>query len=260
MSDAIDFIKKLLSNDIGIDSAQYSIKKQPKRLQDMLRSDAPIISITEESELDNLDMNHSYMRERGFTESILKYNSVGYYAGHNDYSFMRRRIIFPVRTIDGKIAGFTGRSIIDNAEERKQQGITKWLHSSGLHKYESFPKSYLVYNVHDAKKSPKRESIIVVEGPIDVLRLQQFGIMNVVAIFGTSMNRHQEMLIRQTGARVLIPLFDDDDAGHRARLGMQNRFGKRDIISIRNIDLPKGKDPGDLLEEEVQELLHEFIE
>jgi hypothetical protein len=68
------------------------------------------------------------------------------------------------------------------------------------------------------------------------------------------------MMVRKMGARIIIPLFDSDDAGNKTIKSMQNRFKKNDLLSIRTIQLPRGKDPGDLDSKEIEEILHEFVQ
>jgi len=212
-----------------------------------------------ETMLKQLSPRATYMEARGFSKTILREYEIGYYAGRTNSSFMRDRIIFPIRSIENQLVGFTGRSVIDDTDERKRRGVQKWLNSSSLHLSAYLPKAMLLYNSHKTQKIIRGKTIILVEGPIDVLRLRMAGIHNVCAIMGVSFSLEQEKIIRQMGVRVIVPLFDDDDAGNDTRVKIEKRFGTRDIIQIQQVNLPRGKDPGDLTIEEAKEILHDYI-
>jgi len=259
MQEACSIIARALAGDAELTNLQY-ISRQ-KTLKDLLRRGKPErLEPIDEACLQCLDVAHPYMYDRGFGQAILQFQHVGYYAGKDASSFMRGRIVFPIRDLDCNIIGFTGRTIIDDADERKRIGITKWLHSGGLHRHYSLAKKSILYNCHQAREFTRGGTLILVEGPIDVLRLQEAGIHNVCAVLGTQLSHQQEMMVRKMGARIVIPLFDSDDAGNKTIKSMQNRFKKNDLLSIRTIQLPKGKDPGDLDSKEIEEILHEFVQ
>jgi len=232
-----------------------------KSLKDLLQRGKPErLEPIDEQCLQCLDVEHPYMINRGFSPAVLQFNGVGYYGGRDASSFMRGRIVFPIRDLDCDIVGFTGRAIIDDAEERRRLGMAKWLHSGGLHRHYGLAKKSILYGAHQAQVFTQGGTVILVEGPIDVLRLQEAGVYNTCAVLGTQLSRQQEMLIRKMGVRVIIPLFDADAAGQKTARGMKDRFSEKDIISVRMIDLPEGKDPGDLTVLEIKEMLHEFVQ
>jgi DNA primase len=212
----------------------------------------------DESMLEQLTPDVSYMEKRGFSEELLREYEVGFYKGRTQNSFMRNRIIFPIRDHEGALVGFTGRSVIDSAEERERLDVRKWFNSSSLHLSAYLPKALLLYNAHRAADVVRGKPLILVEGPIDALSLLRAGIRNVCAVFGASMSKEQEMLIRQMGIRSIIPLFDNDDAGNKCIGKIKRRFGDRDIIQVVDIALPDGKDPGDLTVEEAKEILNAY--
>ena len=259
MQQACTIIAQALAGNKDFQQLRYQTRQ--KSLKDLLQQGQPeqLESISEEC-LQSLEITHPYMTDRGFSQEVLQFNKVGYYAGRDASSFMRGRIVFPIRDLDCNIIGFTGRALIDDAKERQRLGISKWLHSGGLHRHFSLAKKSILYNAHQAKGFVQGGTIILVEGPIDVLRLQEAGIHNVCAVLGTQLSRQQEMLIRSMGARIIVPLFDADSAGQKTVRGMRDRFSQYDIMSIRIIDLPEGKDPGDLTVSEIKEILHEFIQ
>lgn len=259
MQEACSIIAKALGDNTELIHLRHQTRQ--KSLKDLLRRGKPErMEPIDEKCLQCLDINHPYMTNRGFGHAVLQFNNVGYYAGRDSSSFMRGRIVFPIRDLDCNIIGFTGRSLIDDIDERQRLGISKWLHSGGLHRHFSLAKKSILYNIHQAYEFTRGDTIILVEGPIDVLRLQEAGIHNTCATLGTQLSCQQEMMLRQMGVRIVVPLFDSDAAGKKTIEGMKNRFSKNDIISIRMINLPEGKDPGDLLISEIEEILHEFLQ
>ena len=211
-----------------------------------------------EALLKQIAPRYDYMLARGFTEEVLADNEVGYYEGHDESSFMRQRIIFPLRDFDGVLVGFNGRTVIDNVDVRKLKGIKKWMISNSLQINGHLSISNLLYNANKAREVVRRGALILVEGTIDALKLKMAGFENVCAVFGSNLSRQQEITIRQMGVRVLVPLFDGDAAGDSLRRKVNARFEK-DIIQVENVELEKGKDPGELSVEEVKGLLHDFI-
>jgi len=208
-----------------------------------------------ETMLKQLSLDVSYMINRGFEEAVLREHELGYYEGRTETSFMRNRIVFPIRDHEGRLVGFTARSVIDDAEERKRLGVRKWLNSSSLHLSAYLPKALLLYRSFKVKDLMKGKPLILVEGPIDALRVCQAGITNVCAVLGSSLSKEQEIMIRQMGVRSIVPLFDNDNAGNECIGKIKRRFGGRDIIRVVDVQLPEGKDPGDLTIEEAKEIL-----
>ncbi|MCB0367681.1 MAG: DNA primase, partial [Bdellovibrionales bacterium] len=87
------------------------------------------------------------------------------------YDLFRERLMFPIFAIDGRCIGFGGRVIGD--------GEPKYLNSpeSAL-----FHKGQILYGLSETAKFIRAEdSVIVVEGYMDLLALYQAGIKNVVA-------------------------------------------------------------------------------
>jgi len=208
--------------------------------------------------MEHLKPRYDYMLARGFTEDILLGSEVGYYEGRTDQSFMRSRIVFPLRHIDGMLVGFIGRTLVDNEAERKNKQIKKWLVSSSLQLNAYLAISNILYNANRAKEISRGKSLILVEGPIDVLKLRMAGFENVCAVLGSSFSRQQEILVRKMGVRVVLPLFDNDKAGNDLCRRVNERF-ERDIIQVENVELPEGQDPGGLSVEEAKGILNDFL-
>jgi DNA primase len=101
--------------------------------------------------------------------------------------------------------------------------------------------------------------LFVTEGPIDVLRLRSAGFHNTCAVLGSDLGQHQERLIRSIGTKIVIPLFDQDEAGIKAREKLKKRFEGIDLIKVKEAELPDHKDPGDLTIDELKEIFDEYV-
>jgi DNA primase len=172
-----------------------------------------------------------YFIQRGFSEDVLKSYNVGR-APENNTRFSGRMVI-PIRHHDnGKIIGFTGRTT-------KQNDCAKWIHSPG------FQKSHYLFNLDKALPHIQAtETVILVEGPLDVFKLEMSGYKNSVAILGSSISDTQMNLLLTTGAYNAIIAMDGDDAGRNASVTMSNKLN--DFLNIFVVRLPEGHDVGSL--------------
>lgn len=121
------------------------------------------------------------------------------------YDRFRERIMFPILDGRGNVIGFGGRII--------GQGEPKYLNSPETPLFE---KGRELYGLLQARAAIRDEdSVIVVEGYMDVVALAQHGINNAVATLGTATtSAHVHKLLRQ--ADRVIFCFDGDNAGRKA--------------------------------------------
>lgn len=161
------------------------------------------------------------------------------------YDRFRDRIMFPILNSREKVIAFGGRAMSADSP-------AKYLNSNET---ELFHKGQVLYNFTRARRAGqgagKSETVIAVEGYMDVIGLHQAGVENAVAPLGTALTENQlELLWRMTPEPVLC--FDGDEAGMRAanRTSDLALSGLKPGRSIRFALLPQGKDPDDLVREE----------
>ena len=238
--DAIEFVRELFS-DAKLDSGELIQHKDNKQF--LAREQKILIKTFPEDILARLAY-HSYLETRGYPKSLIEKYQVG--IPSTNYKRMSNRIIFPVRDIESRIVGFTGRTLLDNW---KELSIGKWEHSNG------FDKRHNLFNINKAKESIRKTGIaIICEGPLDVLRLEQAGIHNGVAIFGRKLYNGQISLLIQAGANRLLVALDADAAG---RSGAESAFmTAKSFFTIEVIDLGDG-DVGDLTVEQTRTIFTE---
>ena len=151
------------------------------------------------------------------------------------YDRFRNRVIFPIRNIKGQNIAFGGR-VIDSDEE------PKYLNSPDT---KLFNKSNELYGLYEARKETKKmDSIIVVEGYMDVIALHEKGIKNAVATMGTAVtSNHLSKLLRYSNN--IFFAFDGDLAGGKAAWkALQNVLPIiREDTRIKFVILEAGDDP-----------------
>ena len=145
------------------------------------------------------------------------------------------RLMFPFTDHRGRVLGF-GARVID-------QGKPKYLNSPDSAIYH---KGNLVFGLANARQSiTKEDRVYIVEGYTDVLALQQAGIDNVVASMGTALTANQLKEISRFSKNVYLA-FDADAAGRKAMLNAL-KLSREFSVSIRVIEIPRGKDPAELV-------------
>jgi DNA primase len=147
----------------------------------------------------------------------------------------RSRLLFPIHDLRGRVAGFGGRLL--------GPGEPKYLNSP---ENQIFHKGRQLYNLHQAKGAiRKEETVVLVEGYFDVLRLVLAGIEHVVAPLGTALTADQATLLRRFAPTAIL-LYDSDQAGLRATFRAGDEL-LRHSVRVRVATLPAGEDPDTLV-------------
>jgi len=182
----------------------------------------------------NLSIPSEYFVSRGFSSEILQKYDIGECT--NPDKEMYNRAVAPIYDNDHKyMIGCTGRSIFEKCENCKgfhevsvvcPSKEEAWKYSKWKHSYKFKSEEHL-YNFWFAKDSIKESStVILVESPGNVWRLEEAGIHNSVAIFGSSLSDRQKMILDTSGAMTIFTLMDNDDAGIKAENQIINKCEK----------------------------------
>ena len=125
------------------------------------------------------------------------------------YDFFRKRLIFPIMNISGKVMAFGARKLEDDGNPKNP----KYLNSR-----ESliFKKRDNLFALNFAKKEDIKY-LVLVEGNMDVISLHLRGIRTAVAALGTAFTIEQAKLIRKYTDKVILS-YDSDNAGQKAIL------------------------------------------
>lgn len=167
------------------------------------------------------------------------------------YDRFRGRLTFPIRDRRGRVIAFSARIL--------GPGEPKYLNSPDT---PLFDKGRTLFNIDKAAAASREaKRVIVVEGQMDVIALDQAGIGEAVAPLGTALTEMQlGLLWRLAPAPILC--FDGDAAGHKAAI----RGAMRALPhigpdrSLGFITLPAGQDPDDLVRAGGREALDALLE
>jgi DNA primase len=145
---------------------------------------------------------------------------------HSNSEFIGR-VVFPVRSITGKIIAFCGR--------HQGQVDPKYLfHPTGA-RLPLFP---IV--------KPIQGRIILVEGIMDMINLHDKGLTNAVCAFGVNKVTVDKInILKIQGVSGIDIYFDNDEAGQTGAAKLKDLLESNELTS-RNIIFGKIKDPGEL--------------
>lgn len=166
------------------------------------------------------------------------------------YDFFNDRLMFPILDRRGRVVGFGGR-VFDNQEP-------KYLNSPETPLFYKGKELYGLYQVKQAHKNIER--ILVVEGYMDVVALQQYGIDYAVASLGTATTPdHIHTIFRNTSE--IVCCFDGDKAGRAAAWrALENALPYiQDGRTLRFMFLADGEDPDSFIQKEGKENFEHLI-
>lgn len=179
------------------------------------------------------------------------------------YDRFRNRIMIPIRSTEGKMAGFGARILNPN-------DVPKFLNSPQT---ALFDKGKLLFGLDKARKSIRlQDQVVIVEGYLDVTALHQAGFTNTVSPMGTALTEDHLRQLKKFTKRIILAL-DPDAAGEKATLrGLEIareamdhdpdmvfdvhgllRHENRLQADIRVTTLPDGMDPDEVVNRDPEE-------
>ncbi|MDC0478780.1 DNA primase [Flavobacteriaceae bacterium] len=220
----------------------------------------------------------TYFKERGFKDETIKKFALGYspesydalskQAQKEGYKLdflektglvivnedrqidrFRGRVLFPIRSMSGRVQGFGGRILSQNAK------TAKYLNSP---ESEIYNKSKVLYGIYESKQSiAKNDVCYLVEGYTDVIQMHQSGITNVVSSSGTALTVDQIRMINRLTSNIVV-LFDGDAAGLRASLRGIDLILEQGM-NVRVCTFPEGDDPDSFAQSRSTEEINDFL-
>ncbi len=206
----------------------------------------------------------NYLKQRGLSGDIVKQWEIGYapdswdallntfgkspdkvkqlidlkLVNQNDqgrrYDFFRDRIMFPIRDKRGRVVGFGGRVLDDGGPKYLNSPETRIFHKG----------SELFGFYHARQQNRQLDTVVIVEGYMDVVALSQFDINIATAALGTATTpEHIQMLVRATSH--IVCCYDGDRAGREAAWrALENALpALKDGVRLSFLFLPDGEDP-----------------
>lgn len=204
-----------------------------------------------EDNLKFLKIDPEYLLRRGFSKDVLRDYQAGLWQRVG--TFMHDRVVFPIRDHDGFLIGYTGRTIHPESYfQEKGLKYVKWTH--GRH-FNLWPNandrllvSSLLFNLNRAKRClGQHKKMILVEGPLDGMKLEMAGIHNWVATLGTTFCANHRTLLVKYGVTDLHVAYDNDEETHAGERGwdrLQRVVG--DIFNVHRVAIQDAHDCGEL--------------
>ena len=153
----------------------------------------------------------------------------------NTYDKFRHRVMFPIIDRRGNIIGFGGRTLETDAP-------AKYLNTDET---QVFHKRESLFSLNFAKNT-KEKYLILCEGYMDVISLNQAGFDNAVATLGTAITPEQARLMRQYCQEVVIS-YDSDGAGQKATMKAINLLGDAGV-EAKVLQMTGAKDPDEYIQ------------
>ena len=213
---------------------------------------------------DSWEAGINHFTQKGYsTTDLLEAGMIVQKEDGGFYDRFRDRIMFPVRDVSGRMAGFGARIL-------NPQDNPKFINSPQT---VLFDKSGLLFGLDQARKAIRAaDQAVIVEGYLDVVLLHQEGFQNTVSPMGTALTEAQMRQIKHFSRRIVMAL-DPDSAGIKATLrGLEVArqaldhsddliFDARGLIhhesrlqaDLRVSALPEGMDPDDIVRKDPEQ-------
>lgn len=250
---------------------QTDDEKQQEKERESLQTVTEFAAKFFEETLHNTDegqsVGMSYLRERGFSDDIIRKFRIGYapdawdtlvgaataknysldymvkanVCNYNDekkryYDTFRGRVIFPWITVSGKVVAFSGRVL-----SRDTKGVVqKYVNTCET---PLFVKSNELFGIFQAKNAiTKADCVYIVEGQTDVISMHQCGVENVVACSGGSgLKETQAHLLHRFTANIIL-MYDTDAAGEKYT-DTAISVALNEGMNVHVVRLPEDEDP-----------------
>lgn len=275
--DAVSFIKRIENIDY-IDALKYlcdrygmqmpqdgydnSMSKKRRRVYEANRAAAKYFNSVLNSPEGKIGLD--YYKNRGLTDHTIKKFGLGYApdkwnglmyhlkamgfsledmlaaglirkgkASSKYFYTFRNRVMTPIIDVRGNVIAFGGRVLDDSKPKYINTGDTI-----------VYKKTNELFALNFAKDSGK-STLILCEGYMDVIAMNQAGFTNSVAGCGTALTSEQVQLISRYADEVVLA-YDGDEAGQKAVQKAMRMFKNVDV-KVRVPKLQYGKDPDEII-------------
>ncbi len=200
--DIYELSQKFYQNNINTELG----KKAKKYLHDRNLDDDTIKEFDIGLSLNDNNKLTKLLKSKKYDDRTLLRSGLVNESNYELHDVYKNRIMFPLYDLNGRIIGYNGR--VYNGETEN-----KYVNSKET---DIFKKRELLYNYHRAREEcRKKKQVILMEGPMDIIRAYTIGVKNCVATLGTAFGSEQAMLVRKLSTNVIL-CFDGDDAGLKA--------------------------------------------
>ncbi len=178
-----------------------------------------------------------HMLIKGYYENeLVEASLLGRSQSGRTYDFFKNRVMFPFFDLRGNVIAFGGRTL-DPEDTRKYLNSRETI---------VFKKNRTLFSLNFAKESAsKKRQLLLCEGNMDVISMNQAGFENTVATCGTAITSEHARLMSQYCKEVVI-CYDSDEAGQKASkkaIDLLSEVG----LNTRIIKMEGAKDPDEYI-------------
>jgi len=188
-----------------------------------------------------------HLQKVGFTMDEIVHAGLATKKDNGTYDYFNERIVFPIKNLDGFIVGFSGRVLTDEKPKYLNTRETK-----------IFKKSNILFNINEVWKNKEMlDSLIILEGFMDVISLKKIGVNNAVALMGTNFSNFQLKIIKDL--KKPLKLFLDGDAAGTKAMYKISALLIQNKIKFTIIDNVSKFDPDELINQGKSALVLKLI-
>ena len=177
---------------------------------------------------------YKYFYDRGFNKEDVKEFMIG-------RDLKSKTVTIPIFNAEDKLVGVIGRYISKNRKHNER------------YKIYSFERGKLTYPLN--KFEPINDTMIIVEGSFDSIRMHKLGYKNTQALMSNNMTVEQADLIASLVSTVIY-IGDNDNQGVKAKEENIKMLKERDI-KVLIVDYPDyGKDPCDWKDKDIHNMVN----
>ena len=233
------FMKNILQSQIGSNALAYlnSRNINQQMIDKFSLGYLPLSS----GFLYNTILKNSEYKQETLDKSGIFYNN-------SKDSLFDGRLIFPVRTWDGKTVAFSARDLTGNSKAKYRNSPETIIYS----------KKNNLFGIYESLEALKKlKKVIICEGNFDVIALHQANVNYSVASLGTAFTIEQARLLSRYVEEAYI-LFDNDEAGIKASIRTLSILQAQGISNYV-INFENYNDPAELLEKKGEEALKKAL-
>ena len=177
----------------------------------------------------------------GFKEIEIIQSGLAIKRGNNQVrDFFYGRLMIPIKNSNGRVIGF-GARVLDDSNP-------KYINTPST---PIFDKKSVLFGLSVASKAIRDDnSVVVMEGYLDVITAHQFGFKNVVASMGTALTANQVGSLKSRTNNFVLAM-DSDSAGREAVLRslrntyrvFERQLGQKSEVNLSVVLMSGGKDP-----------------
>ena len=182
-----------------------------------------------------------HLKKLGFSyDDMITAGVIGKTDANKYYDFYGKRLIFPIFNGFGDVVAYSGRSVEQVVEHTKYKNTPQTI---------VFNKSEIMFGFNFVRELKKQnnmlDTIVIVEGHIDVIACHQAGIINTIGCMGTALTSQHVRKIKQLVENVILCL-DGDSAGANATYKAIDIL-KEGGLNVKVVRLNGAKDPDEFI-------------